>query len=66
MCSKLVGEQGKVIGVDMTPDQLEKARKHIDYHTKLFGYSSPNVEFVQGLCFEVLRPIMPRIHREYA
>ena len=30
------------------PLQLEVARKHIGYHMDLFGYSSPNVEFVEG------------------
>jgi len=48
-CSKLVGETGKVIGIDMTADQLEKARKYIDHHTSSFGYSKPNVEFIQGV-----------------
>ncbi len=46
--SKLVGPQGKVIGVDMTSEQLEVANRHIDYHTKRFGYSKPNVTFKQG------------------
>lgn len=46
--SKLVGETGEVYGLDMTPEQLEVANKHIDYQTKKFGYSKPNVHFVQG------------------
>lgn len=46
--SKLVGEQGRVIGVDMTPQQLEVARKHINYHAEQFGYKKSNVEFVEG------------------
>lgn len=46
--SKLVGESGKVVGVDMTDEQLEVARKHIDYHTKEFGFKKANVEFVKG------------------
>jgi len=28
--------------------QLEVSRRHIDYHTRVFGYSTPNVEFRQG------------------
>ncbi len=44
--SKLVGESGHVIGVDMTDAQLEVAKKHQDYHAKLFGFS--NVEFLKG------------------
>lgn len=46
--SKMVGQEGYVTGVDMTEGQLEVARKHIPYHTEKFGYSKPNVEFVQG------------------
>ncbi|MCJ8324005.1 MAG: methyltransferase domain-containing protein [Rhizobiales bacterium] len=45
--SQLVGQNGQVIGVDMTEQQLDVARKYIDYHTKKFGYSSPNVKFVK-------------------
>lgn len=46
--SKLVGEQGYVLGVDMTDEQLEVANRHIDFHTEAFGYSQPNVEFKKG------------------
>ncbi len=46
--SQLVGEKGKVIGVDMTEAQLNVAKKHSDYHTKAFGYSTPNVAFHLG------------------
>lgn len=46
--SKLVGERGKVIGVDMTDEQLDTAKKHIEYHRSLFGYKAPNVEFKKG------------------
>ncbi|CAJ1052676.1 arsenite methyltransferase [Xyrichtys novacula] len=48
MLSDLVGEKGHVVGIDMTEDQLEVARKYVDYHTKEFGYKEPNVSFVQG------------------
>jgi arsenite methyltransferase len=48
VASKLVGADGRVIGVDMTDEQLSVARKHIDDQTKKFGYASPNVEFKQG------------------
>jgi arsenite methyltransferase len=43
--SRLVGEKGKVIGVDMTDEQLAIARKYITSHTRRFGYSEPNVAF---------------------
>ena len=46
--SKLVGENGYVVGVDMTDEQLDVANRHIDYHTEKFGYSKPNVEFLKG------------------
>lgn len=46
--SKLVGEHGRVIGVDMTPAQLDVARTHQDYHAKKFGYTKSNVEFYEG------------------
>lgn len=46
--SKLVGPKGQVIGVDMTDEQIAVAQKHVDYHTKKFGYSTPNVKFIKG------------------
>jgi ubiquinone/menaquinone biosynthesis C-methylase UbiE len=46
--SKLVGQQGKVIGIDMTEDQLNVGRKHLDYHAKAFGYSQSNVQLLHG------------------
>ena len=46
--SKLVGEKGSVVGVDMTIEQIETARKYVDYHTQKFGYSKSNIEFHQG------------------
>lgn len=46
--SKLVGPAGRVIGVDMTDAQLEVARRHVDHHTKAYGYHAPNVRFVKG------------------
>lgn len=46
--SRLVGENGYVLGVDMTPEQLEIARRHIDYHTEQYGYREPNVAFHHG------------------
>ncbi len=48
LMSKLVGPNGKVIGIDMTDEQLAVARKHLDYHTKKYGYQKPNIEFKQG------------------
>ncbi|TDT38557.1 ubiquinone/menaquinone biosynthesis C-methylase UbiE [Halospina denitrificans] len=46
--SKLVGESGEVVGVDMTPEQLAVARRHEEYHRETFGYSRSNVRFLEG------------------
>ncbi|KAM8924809.1 arsenite methyltransferase [Pelodytes ibericus] len=52
--SKLVGEKGRVTGIDMTDEQVlaagnvEISRKYIDYHMKKYNYQKPNVEFFQG------------------
>jgi len=46
--SKLVGQEGFVVGVDMTEEQINIANKYIDYHMKKFGYSKSNVEFKKG------------------
>lgn len=48
LASALVGETGKVIGIDMTREQLATARKYIDYHREKFGYDKTNVEFIKG------------------
>ncbi len=48
IASKLVGEKGEVIGVDMTDEQLAVANKYIDYHTEAFGYKYSNVKFLKG------------------
>lgn len=48
LVSKLVGENGSVVGVDMTDNQLEVANKHLDYHREKFGYKKSNVEFKKG------------------
>jgi arsenite methyltransferase len=49
IAAHLVGEEGYVVGIDMTDEQLDVARRHIDYHTEKFGYAAPNVEFRKGL-----------------
>jgi len=46
LASQLVGPQGRVVGVDMTPEQLQAARDVQSYHADKFGYA--NTEFVQG------------------
>lgn len=46
--SALVGEQGEVVGVDMTAEQLAVADQYKDYHAEVFGYAKPNVSFHHG------------------
>lgn len=46
--AQLVGENGYVVGVDMTEEQLAVARSHQEYHREKFGYTQSNVEFIKG------------------
>ncbi len=46
LLSKLVGPNGRVIGVDMTPEQLDVAQRHLQWHAERFGFA--NVEFLHG------------------
>jgi SAM-dependent methyltransferase len=46
--SKLVGPSGRVIGVDMTEEQLAVARRHVETQAKEYGFEEPNVSFVHG------------------
>lgn len=48
IASALVGEEGNVIGVDMTEEQLEVANRHIDHHAEAFGHQVSNVKFLKG------------------
>lgn len=47
LLSKLVGENGNITGVDMTPEQIEIAAKYVDYHTEKYRYKHSNVGLVQ-------------------
>ena len=49
IASYLVGQNGYVVGVDMTDEQLAVANRHIGYHMEQFGFDRPNIEFKQGL-----------------
>ena len=46
LLSQLVGPSGSVIGVDMTLEQLEVARRHQSHHAASFGFD--NVRFLEG------------------
>jgi SAM-dependent methyltransferase len=46
--SKRVGAHGRVLGVDMTAEQLAVAERHRDFHRARFGYAESNVELLHG------------------
>lgn len=46
LLSTLVGPSGNVIGVDMTPEQLQIAVRHQNWHAERIGYA--NVDFRHG------------------
>ncbi len=46
--SALVGPDGFVDGVDMTPEQLDVARAHIGTHAERFGFAAPNTAVHAG------------------
>lgn len=48
LLAQLVGEEGYVLGVDMTDAQLAVANEHIEWHREKFGYVLSNVEFKKG------------------
>lgn len=48
LLSKLVGASGHVIGVDMTAQQLEVARRHQAFHAQSFGHLRSNVSLHLG------------------
>ncbi len=48
LLAQLVGEDGFVLGVDMTEEQLEVANRHLEYHRAQFGYGKSNVAFKHG------------------
>lgn len=48
LASRLVGEDGRVIGVDMTEEQLEVAERCLTSQMRRYGYAHPNVEFRRG------------------
>lgn len=49
LLSRLVGEGGQVIGIDMTPEQLDVARRHQAWQAERYGHARSNVRFVEGL-----------------
>lgn len=47
--SRLVGPNGRVIGIDMTDTMLDIARAHADTVAKNLGYPTSNVDFRKGM-----------------
>lgn len=48
LAARLSGPSGYVIGVDMTEEQLEVARRNTNFQMKKFGFSKPNIDYRQG------------------
>ena len=48
LLSQLVGEEGNVLGIDMTTKQLNIAKKYLDEHCELNNFKKSNIEFKQG------------------
>ncbi len=48
LISKLVGPGGRVIGIDMTREQLQTAEKYVVPQMKFWGFLKANLEFRQG------------------
>ena len=46
--AKLAGSDGRVTGVDMTPEQLSIARQHEEWHAERFGYAEKTTQFLEG------------------
>ena len=46
--AQLTGENGAVVGVDMTDAQLAVARSHTQWHKEKFGYAEANTTFLEG------------------
>ncbi len=46
--AQLAGPDGEVVGVDATPEQLEVARRHAEWHRAQFGFDRSTVKFVAG------------------
>jgi len=48
IASKLVGESGCAIGVDMTDEQIGTAIKYQEEQRERFGFKKTNVKFLKG------------------
>lgn len=48
LASQLVGQNGEVVGIDMTDEQLDVSKRHVEWHREKFGYSKANTSFLKG------------------
>lgn len=48
LAAALAGPEGKVIGLDMTDEQLDVANRHKAYHCEVFGLPETVIEFKKG------------------
>jgi len=46
--AQLAGPEGEVVGVDLTDEQLETAKSHLEWHRMRFGGGRSNVRFLKG------------------
>lgn len=54
IAANLVGEKGKVVGIDMTDEQLDVAKKYKEeYCKKTLGYSKSNLSFTKGFIEDI-------------
>lgn len=51
--SYFTGEEGEVVGVDMTDEQLDVASKYLPAQMRKFGFKKPNVRFLKGYVEEL-------------
>jgi ubiquinone/menaquinone biosynthesis C-methylase UbiE len=48
LCAAIAGPNGRVIGVDMTDEQLAVAKKHVESQAVAFGHKTPTTSFRKG------------------
>ena len=46
--AQLVGQDGEVVGVDMTAEQLDVATRHVEWHREKFKFAQANTRFMKG------------------
>jgi arsenite methyltransferase len=49
LAAALAGKNGRIIGIDMTDEQLDVARRHAASQTRAFGLTEANVDFRKGI-----------------